>query len=163
MPNYSEGKLYKIECLTTGLIYVGSTTEKYLCKRLVRHTIDYRRYLKGNYAFTRSFLILENNNYRIELIEEVNCETKDQLHKREGHYIRTLDCVNKRMEGRTLDEQKEAQKEYLSRYNESHKEERKQRDSVKCHCPCGSEVRHGDKSQHAKSKKHQAYLETLNN
>ena len=110
MVNYNNGKIYKIECLTTGLIYVGSTTKPYLKQRLGKHIDTYKQYLKGNYNYTRSFDILKNDNYRIELLEEVNCETKDQLHIREGHYIRTLECVNKRIEGRT-------DKEYNHQYH----------------------------------------------
>jgi hypothetical protein len=37
------------------------------------------------------------DDVRIELIEEFPCENKMELNKREGHYIRTLECVNKRI------------------------------------------------------------------
>ena len=42
MVNYGNGKIYKIECLTTGLIYVGSTTKQYLSQRMDKHRMEYR-------------------------------------------------------------------------------------------------------------------------
>ena len=48
MPDYSKGKIYKIECLTTGLIYVGATTKDYLSQRLAKHISSYKEYLNGN-------------------------------------------------------------------------------------------------------------------
>ena len=152
MVNYNKGKIYKIECLTTGLIYVGSTTKDYLSQRLTKHICAYRQYLRGTYRFTTSFKIIENNNYRIELLEEVNCETKDQLLIREGHYIRLLDCVNRCVAGRT-------DKQYWI----DKKDDIKRKQSARFNCPCGSDIRQNDKSQHNKTKKHQAYLETLKN
>ena len=40
--DYSKGKVYKIVCNITGLIYVGSTTKEYLCQRLTAHKNDYQ-------------------------------------------------------------------------------------------------------------------------
>jgi hypothetical protein len=49
------------------------------------------------------------DDVRIELIEEFPCENKMELNAREGYYIRTLDCVNKVIPGRT---QKESNKKW---------------------------------------------------
>ena len=152
MVNYNKGKIYKIECLTTGLIYVGSTTKDYLSQRLTKHICAYRQYLKGTYRFTTSFKIIENNNYRIELLEEVKCETKDQLLMREGHYIRLLDCVNRCVAGRT-------DKQYWDDTKDVKNEKRRETFT----CPCGKTITIGVKASHNRSKRHQAYLETLNN
>ena len=118
--------IYKIECLTTGLIYVGSTTKEFLSQRLAKHKHHYNEYINGKHRFTTSFIILENNNYHIELLEEVNCETKDQLHIREGHYIRTLECVNRCVMGRTPEQYRDENKEKIKQYYQNKKEEVKQ-------------------------------------
>jgi hypothetical protein len=34
--DYSRGKIYKLECLTTGKVYIGSTIQKYLSQRTLR-------------------------------------------------------------------------------------------------------------------------------
>ena len=39
-------KIYKLES-PSGLIYIGSTCEKYLCRRLSEHKEAYKRYKKG--------------------------------------------------------------------------------------------------------------------
>jgi len=53
MPDYQKGKIYKIVCNETGLVYIGSTTQA-LSQRLQGH--------KKNY---KTFKVLENDNYNI--------------------------------------------------------------------------------------------------
>ena len=71
MPDYSKGKIYKIECYTTGLIYIGSTCEPTIAKRLAKHNSNFTRWKKDNTKenYMTSFKVLENNNYDICLIE----------------------------------------------------------------------------------------------
>lgn len=45
MVNYQLGKIYKIVDNVTGKIYIGSTCEPTLARRLVKHRSDYKRYL----------------------------------------------------------------------------------------------------------------------
>ena len=49
----------------------------------------------------------------IELIEECPCNDKNELNRREGQMIREMNCVNKRIEGRTGKEYREDNKEYI--------------------------------------------------
>ena len=93
MVNYTNGKIYKIVCLTTNQIYIGSTT-KPLSARLATHRADYKLYKQEKYHYVTSFKILEGNNYRIELLEEYKCDNKEQLHAKEGKYIQLFECVN---------------------------------------------------------------------
>jgi len=162
MVNYANGKIYKIECLTTGLIYVGSTTKERLSQRLVQHREDYKRHLKGNYNYTRSFDILKNDNYRIELLEEVNCDTKDQLHSREGHYIRSLECVNKTITKRTKQEYHQDNKERLNniskQYRETNKEKIAELNKTSYICECGVKYTYGHHARHIKSIRHQNFI-----
>ena len=46
MPNYQNGKIYKIVCNITGLVYIGSTIEN-LTERLWGHVYHYNSYLDG--------------------------------------------------------------------------------------------------------------------
>ena len=43
MPDYQQGKIYKIVCNTTGLLYIGSTTQKFLSSRLSGHMRNYKK------------------------------------------------------------------------------------------------------------------------
>ena len=90
--DYSKGKIYKIVDYTNNNIYIGSTSEPILARR---HVSKYRSYLNGKGNNVTSFEIIKNCNYNILLIEEYPCETKDQFLAREGHYIKTMDCINK--------------------------------------------------------------------
>ena len=141
MPDYSLGKIYKIICHKTGLVYIGSTCEPTLARRLAGHVGDYKRYLKGGKKYTTSFKIIENASYEIVLIETYVCESKDELHKMERFFIENNNCVNKYIPIRTEVETKNIMKMYSEaynlknivkinerqkRYDETHKEKRKE-------------------------------------
>ena len=106
MVNYNESKIYKIISNCGDLIYVGSTTKKYLSSRLAQHKSKYKFYKKGTITKSTSFQLFdayEPENCEIILIENVNCNTKNELHARERYYIDTLNCVNKNIPNRSLD------------------------------------------------------------
>jgi hypothetical protein len=95
MPNYQQGKIYKIVCNTTGLTYYGSTCEPTLPRRLAGHVGQKKRWLNGKIKTKcTSIRVLENNNYTIVLVELFPCGRKMGLHQRERYYIENYDCVN---------------------------------------------------------------------
>ena len=116
MPNYKDGKIYKIYSLSNpDLVYVGSTTQP-LSKRLADHRGQYKRYQKGKGCYT-SYKIFEGcDDYRIELIEFCPCNSKMELHRTEGKYIREMDCVNKVVAGRTGKEYRQANRDKIKQY-----------------------------------------------
>ena len=99
---YNESMIYSIRSPQSDKYYIGSTTQK-LCKRFSDHNIDYKRHLNGKRHFTTSFKILELGDAYIELLEEINCDNRYQLEKREGELIREHKehCVNKHIPCRT--------------------------------------------------------------
>lgn len=103
MPDYSQGKIYRIYSpshLEVGH-YIGSTTQP-LSKRMDAHRSTYRKYQATKVGFITSFIILDFEDARIELIEDCPCENKEHLNRREGELIRaTENCVNKQIAGRT--------------------------------------------------------------
>ena len=99
MQKYENGKIYKIVCKTTNLIYVGSTI-KTLESRLSRHKSVNK--LQSSNITSRK--VLENDNYEIILIEKYPCSCREDLHKRERYYIELNDCVNKNIPTRTAKE-----------------------------------------------------------
>ena len=42
MPDYSNSKIYSIECNKTGLVYIGSTTAPTLARRLAEHRSNFK-------------------------------------------------------------------------------------------------------------------------
>jgi arsenate reductase-like glutaredoxin family protein len=95
MIDYQLGKIYKIICNVTGKQYIGSTCELTIEKRLRTHKNDYKRYVNGKHKYTTSFEIIENENYKIVLVENYPCNNKCELHARERFYIENTNCVNK--------------------------------------------------------------------
>ena len=127
MVNYQLGKIYKI--VGDGKVYIGSTCEKLLSKRLGGHVADYKRFLNGKREYISSYEVLKNNNYYIELLESCSCNTKDELHVRERFWIEQLDCINKRVPSRTYEESLQYSKIYYEKnadkileYREKNKE-----------------------------------------
>ena len=87
MPNYQNGKIYSIRSRSRpDLVYVGSTTQP-LSKRLGEHKTPRKK--------TSSKQIIELGDAYIELIENYSCENKEELLKREGEIMRSMECLNK--------------------------------------------------------------------
>ena len=76
---YANGKIYQIECKTTGQYYIGSTVQT-LAERLRQH-IAYAHLKKCT-----SWRVLEANNFEMTLIEIWPCESKVELLIREGYH-----------------------------------------------------------------------------
>ena len=95
MVNYQLGKIYKIVCNVTDLVYIGSTCEPTLARRLTKHVNNYKRYLDKKYHYTSSYDILESGDYDMILIESYPCNSKDELHARERYWTNQIKCVNK--------------------------------------------------------------------
>ena len=112
---YKNGKIYQIIDNTNDNIYVESICKK-LCQRLAQHRKNYNYYVNNKYHYFSSYEILKNSDYKILLLEEFPCENIEQLRKKEGYYIQTLECVNKQIAGRTKREYKEANKEQIQEY-----------------------------------------------
>jgi len=119
MVNYQDGKIYKIVDNTNGNIYVGSTTQKYLSRRLAKHRGHYKEFLKGTGGKCLSFDIIKNGDYKIILICSYPCNNNDELRKKEQEYIDEYDCVNK---FRAYNSKKD-KKNYNDKYYELKKEE----------------------------------------
>jgi hypothetical protein len=179
MPDYSNGKIYKIVCNITGDIYIGSTCEPILARRLAGHVSTYKSYLNGKGNNITSFKIIANGNYDIVLIELFPCDTKDQLHARESHYTQTIQCVNRiknqglcnALGGKNSYDKfyRDDHKEQIKQYTFDNKERKKQYDVTNQEhirtqqktvliCQCGSLYTRCNKSHHEQTNKHQEYL-----
>tara|TARA_R110001606_G_C15050873_1_gene613515 strand:- start:27 stop:587 length:561 start_codon:yes stop_codon:yes gene_type:complete len=95
MVNYELGKIYKIIDNTTGNIYIGSTAEPTLARRLSGHRCKYKSWKNGKLVSNlKSFDILKNDDFKIILIEEWPCDSREQLLSREQHWMDSMECVN---------------------------------------------------------------------
>ena len=164
--DYKNSKVYKIWSPNGDKIYIGSTTKILLCQRMTAHREDFKRWKAGNFHSVSSFtLFIEYGveNCFIELIEAKECNSKDELHKLEGKYIRELNCVNKVVPGRTKKEYYKDNLEHIVEYNNKWREENKEiiktKKSTPLTCECGSIYRDHHRARHARSIKHKLFLE----
>ena len=157
--NFSQAKIYCIECNITGKKYIGSTC-KSLSQRLKGHESDYKRYLNEKYCYVTSFDILQLDDYVIYLLEKVNCDTQEELNAFEGHYIKKFKdfAVNKKIEGKTIEEKKQEANQKAKQYHQDNKESLNQKKKEKFICECGSQYTYSHKAEHQKSNKHKEYI-----
>ena len=97
MPNYQNGKIYKIISPSNpdALPYFGATT-MLLCKRMG----DHRN--KNNKCKSKS--LMECGDAIIVLVENYPCNSKEELSRKEAEYIVNNDCCNKIVPLRTKKE-----------------------------------------------------------
>ena len=159
MCDYSKGKIYSIRSHLTDDVYIGSTIET-LAKRLFNHKRYYKQWLITKTNYTTSYKIIEKDpeNCYIELVENYPCNSKIELCRREGEIIRTTNCVNKNIAGRTKLEYYKENKEQMIEKQKQWYENNKEKLNQKYTCECGSTIRKNDKSQHEKTKKHQTFI-----
>ena len=122
---YQNGKIYKIVDVGYNKCYIGSTCEE-LCQRMARHTACYKLYVKGKYNKARSFELFDIygvERCKIELIENYNCDNKEELRQREGHHIETTKCVNKYVAGQTKDKYHQDNYEHFKVLSKKHYED----------------------------------------
>ena len=124
--DYKNGKIYCIRNHLTDDIYVGSTCEKFLSKRMVKHRSSMNNERDKKILLYQKMNDLGVENFYIELIESYPCENNDQLRAREQHYIREMATLNKRVEGRTIEEWKEDNKEYMKEWKQKYYQEKKE-------------------------------------
>ena len=98
--DYKNGKIYVLRSNQTDDVYIGSTTTK-LSKRLYGHKNKFKLWKNGKYPYTTSFELMKYDDIYIELLQGYSCDSKMELCKREGEFIRSIDCVNKNVAGRT--------------------------------------------------------------
>lgn len=135
MNKYHNSKIYTIRSYQTDKFYIGSTCQKYLCARLSGHK---------NTGGTSANQILQYNDAYIELLENFKCETREELHKREGELIRQYkdQCVNNFIAGRTSKEYYEDNRNIICL---------KGRQKIKCP-KCDLEINKNSLSKHNKRK-----------
>jgi len=166
MPKYKNGKIYSIRSYQTDMIYIGSTTQD-LCVRMAEHRRKYKRYLNGKSNYISSFDILKRGDAYIELIQAIPCNNVLELRKYEGNYIRSMDCVNKVIPGRT---KKEYYEDNINRITQCKKEryqkykkEISEKNKIKYNCCCGSIYTYQHRARHNKTIKHRQYIFNLHN
>jgi hypothetical protein len=95
-----------------------------------RHRAKYTETKRINSTYScTAFLLFDKygvENCKIELVENYPCESKEELRKREGYWMKQETCVNKRMAGRTKPEyyleHQDKFREYRKQYKQEHRD-----------------------------------------
>ena len=107
MPSEKKRRAY-IYCLVNMLTnekYINSTFQP-LYKHQYQRKRAYMRWLQGKNHNTNEHKLFQNvykygwDVFRVELVEEVEVENKQQLYAKEGEYIRKLDTYKNGLNGR---------------------------------------------------------------
>ena len=129
MVNYQKGKVYAIRSHKGDKVYVGSTTNDYLSTRMALHRNQFKKWSLGLVHCSCTSRELFNDygveNCYIELLKLFPCNSREELHTMENHFIRTLNCVNKNRAFTSPEQKAEYYVEYSSEYYKKHKEEKK--------------------------------------
>jgi len=121
--NYENACIYEIVCKDVNITerYIGSTTN--LIKRRYTHKTCCNNEKSKAHNFYVYQFIRENGefkNWDVVLIEQViDCKDKENLHKRERYYIKSLKAeLNKNIPLRSYKEWYENNKEHFKEYHE---------------------------------------------
>jgi len=149
-------KIYFIQCLETGEIYIGSTKQKYLSSRISSRKSD-------NSCSSKQ--ILDRGNYIYDILEEV--EECDR-YTREQYYIDTTDnCINTMTAYKSKEQQRIEAREWERQYKLDNKDKLNEQrrlkyiqNKQKYTCECGQVLNISSKLKHEKRKRHQDYLKS---
>ena len=156
-----------------GKVYIGSTTRTAEARmaehRSINRTCTARALFDGDGVIT------------IQVLEDVHCNTKQELKARERYHMELYpERVNRQIPGKSrteyLSEYRQANKERIVEYrqaNKAHadnykatwyqdnKERIAERNNEPYTCACKSVIKRGSKSMHEKTRKHQLYLDSI--
>ena len=154
MTDYQNSKIYKItSAIRPDLIYIGSTTLKYLSSRMSKHRYDHK---------TTSNEIILLGDAKIKLIHKFPCNTFEELRQEEQRVMDTFPSIVNRFpayrdEEFKLNKHAEESKLYRERHPER-VEKLKNKLSIKYTCDCGKTIQKAEKSRHERSAFHLANI-----
>lgn len=157
MADFSKGKIYKIWNDANDKIYVGSTTQV-LSKRFACHITGSKIETKKHRPLYADMCKIGSDQFHIELIQNYECDSKNELNAREGFYIRELRSnkpdlgYNKNLAGRT---KSDSQKQYYDLHKKYYENYHKKYYLIKYNCECGANnISWNNKTHHEMTNKH---------
>ncbi len=162
--DYSNGKIYKMISIS-GLIYIGSTTTS-LAERKAKHKNHYNAWKRSNgvkYNMSVHALFEDSpDDVDIVLMENVDCNSKEELHTRERYWIENTNCVNIICPIRSKIENRMHNNELGRIYRETNKLYIQAYRTRKYACECGSIVSAANKAVHyRRNDRHRQYIKDI--
>ena len=148
MPNYQEGKIYKVFNSINNDFYIGSTTRT-ISYRMKEHRADGKR--RPHLPLYKAMVEYAKEYFYIELLEKHPCNDKEELDRKEGEYIRSLNPVmNQMIPGRGPKERYVDNKETIKERMREHAKITKEMVT----CECGCLISNKGLNRHIATKKH---------
>lgn len=181
------GRVYKIICTVSNVVYVGSTFLT-LHRRWINHKSKFKAWVRNNEEPHPVICpIIEEfglENFKIELIKEYQVCDKKHLHAYETLWICRLNPCNKKTpffieylckkhyyqenKDNYLDRNRQYYQEHKDRISlqnkqnyQDNKEQISERGKISFACKCGSIIRTDNKARHFKSKKHLTFINQI--
>jgi len=169
MPDYQQGKIYKI---TGGdETYYGSTVMT-IKKRMQGHKSKYNQWRIKKASRCAACDLFDKygfDNCRIELVEDYSCQTKKDLLIREDYYMDNNICINERRANTSREQLYEKNKKWRNankdkfnklnnQYYHAKKEAILEKMKEKIVCECGRKVCKSGIARHRRSAFHLANI-----
>ena len=148
--NYQNGKIYCIRNYVSPDIYVGSTIQA-LSKRMEKHRASMNCEKRGKGFLYQKMRELGVENFYIELIEYHSCNTKEELLKKEGEWIRKKGTLNQLVAGRTPEQYRKDTVVQKQEYDKQRREDKREEISEQ------QKVKYQNNKEHYKQKSSENY------
>eukprot|EP00952_Eustigmatos_sp_NYUAD-ZCMA_P012940 51684-Eustigmatos_ZCMA.PRE.1 len=100
------GTIYSIKCAVTGKEYIGSTVES-IEKRMSVHKAHHHYWkdqTRDRISYCSSFEVLQHDDYTVTILEEIECQTTEELRQQEKCWVDMFETVNKNSLYQTYEE-----------------------------------------------------------
>ena len=148
--NYQNGKIYCIRNWVDDEVYVGSTIQA-LSKRMEKHRASMNCEKRGKCFLYQKMREIGVENFYIELIEYHKCNTKEELFKKEGEWIRKMGTLNRQIQGRTPEQYRKDTVEQKQEYDKQRREDKREEISEQ------QKAKYQNKKEHYKQKSSDNY------
>ena len=135
MPDFSQGKIYKIVSDECDAVYYGSTTRT-LMARLWRHKSKFNEWKNNGgkkCAICKYFDEYGFDNFRIELVEDYPCDNGEQLRMKEQEYLDANECVNEQRAYTSPEDARIQMLKYQQDYYQEHQAQIKEKHRIHHH------------------------------
>eukprot|EP00732_Lithocolla_globosa_P007216 Lithocolla_globosa_v1_NODE_8967_length_761_cov_131.483003.p1 type:complete len:157 gc:universal NODE_8967_length_761_cov_131.483003:664-194(-) len=150
---YTNGKIFKIVSDEIDSVFIGSTCQP-LYKVKSDHKCNYIKWLENGKQgrFSHSYDIIKYGDYDVILIEEYECDNRDQLLRRERFWMEELreKCINFKKSRRTEEEDE------IKRRNPGFVF-----DNETVFCECGLTYKRKHRGRHQRTKIHENNMNEL--
>ena len=151
------GRVYIIRSPNTDDVYIGSTTMT-LKKRFSVHKTPSNQ--------TTSYLVIDEGDATIELLEEIKVIDKRELEFYENQYLELYRDIAVNGKGAFGEDKKTINKKDYENHREKriekhkiYREKNREKNKLKVECTCGSVIRKYEIPRHNKTQKHKNYVD----